>query len=114
MTSVRTAGQAITAACLTLILAGLFHDIALPRLIPIGLIAFAGVTIWRPAIALVMVAALTPLATAIGRSWDPQVAWAETIVISFGAGWLWRAVLVRQSAARLPPGLTRHSSSSGW
>jgi O-antigen ligase len=107
VSSVRAAGRAVTAACLTIILAGLFYDNALPRLVPIGLMAFAAVTMWRPEIALLLVAALTPIATSIGRSWDAQVAWAETIVVSFAAGWFWRGFLVRQPVPQLPLGLRR-------
>jgi O-antigen ligase len=99
------AGNAVLTVFLTLILASLVHVHSLRWLIPGGLVGLAALAAWRPAAALLTVATLTPIANYIGRRWNYQVAWAETIVIAFGAGYACWRVRSRADHPLLPAGL---------
>jgi hypothetical protein len=102
-----SAACGLTAAVLILIAASLFHVDWVPVLIPAGILCLAVVAAIRPDRALLAVAAATPLATYFLRRWNPGVAWAETLVVAFGAGWFIRRLFFRNqpalaSALRLP------------
>ncbi len=94
-----SAAFALLAALLALILASLFRIDFVPWPIPFALAAFAVFAAWRLDQALLVVAAVTPLASYIGHRWSYQVAWAEAVVVAFAAGWAVR----RLRARREPP-----------
>jgi O-antigen ligase len=98
-------GRTVLALFLTVILASLFHAGPLPWFVLPALMLLALLSAWRPSLAALFVAAVTPLATFVGRSWNPQVAWAEAIVIAFASGWNWRQVFAGPEGSRLPPAL---------
>ncbi len=90
------------AALLAVILASLFRVQSVPWPVPLALAAFAAFAAWRPAAALLVVAAATPLASVAGHHWSYQVAWAEAIVIAFAAGWAVRRIARRSEGALAP------------
>ncbi|MEO8522511.1 MAG: hypothetical protein ABI603_14175, partial [Acidobacteriota bacterium] len=90
------------AALLAVILASLFRVQSVPWPVPLALLAFAAFAAWRPAAALLVVAAATPLAGVVGHYWSYQVAWAEAIVIAFAAGWAVRRIARRPEGALAP------------
>ncbi len=65
----------------------------LPGTLPfllIGLIAIATLTIRNPGQVLIVLAFAIPLVRSSGRSWAPDVSWAELLVVAFAAGWFLR------------------------
>ena len=102
-----SAACGLTAAILIVIAASLFHVDWVPVLIAAGVLCLAVVAAVRPDRALLAVAAAAPLATYMLRRWNPGVAWAETLVVAFGAGWFSRRLFLRSQpslpAALRPP-----------
>ncbi len=103
--TLRRAGAATLALFLTVILAGLLRSGAVAWPLLVLLMALAALAAWRPMDAILLVAALTPLASFLGRRWNHQVAWAEAIVIVFAAGWMWRRLLRGGEDPAAPPPL---------
>ncbi len=101
---VSSAACGLIAAVLIVITGSLFHIDRVPALIAAGLLCLTAVAAFRPDRALLAVAAIAPLATYILRRWNPGVAWAETLVVAFAAGWYSRQVFVRHESA-LPAAL---------
>ncbi len=95
----KTAGYALLAALLLILLSSLAHVDGVPLPVAIALGAFAAFAAWRPAHALLVIAAVTPLAGFLGHRWGYQVAWAETLVIAFAAGWAGRRVVLERTSA---------------
>jgi O-antigen ligase len=87
------AASALTAVILLVVLSSILRVDWIPWPVPAGLFGLAMLSAWRPAYGLLFVAALTPVASYLGRRWNGQVAWAETLVIAFTAGWWLRAVV---------------------
>jgi O-antigen ligase len=63
-----------------------------PPVITVTLIAFAIAAAWRPASALLVITTLVPVVAWLGRSWNPSLAWAEAIVVTYCAGYCARQV----------------------
>lgn len=87
----------MAAGLLTALLVSLFQVSGIPPLVPIGLLGLAVLAAWHPGPALMVVGAVVPVAAWIGRWWNESVAWPETLVVAFAAGYLART-------ARVPPG----------
>ena len=64
--------------------------------IPWGFLAalagLGGLSAWRPSAALTILALAIPVASWIGRSWNGGVAWPETLVVAFVAGYSARPI----------------------
>lgn len=101
-TRARVAGAALIAALLLLILSSVVHLDWVPWPVRLALIALAALSAWRPEYGLLIVAGLTPLAWSLGRRWNAGVAWPETLVIAFAAGWSVRGISRPSGAPALP------------
>ncbi len=91
MTTFREAGwKALAAVAAVLFLTLLF---SLARFERVGVPAIAAALLLvilsarRPSTALIVLASVIPVATWLGRRWDPSVAWVETLAIAFSAGY---------------------------
>ena len=74
--------------------------------VPLALVALACVAAWRPYLALVVVAAATPVAWfVVSRQWNSATRWADTVVMAAAAGWCAREA-VRRPAVRVDARLT--------
>src|SRR5215203_5791599 len=71
----------------TVLLLSLFRVDGIPWFIPAALVAFGGLSAWRPSAALMSLAAVIPVASWIGRWFHSGVAWPETLVVAFAAGY---------------------------
>ena len=91
-----TAGAA---ACL-LLLWSLTQIDGVPAIVVVALMALAALAAWRPDAGLLATAVFVPLASWLGRRWNYQVTWAETIVVAAAAGLCARAVVRREGSAR--------------
>jgi hypothetical protein len=58
-----------------------------------ALLALVVLAARRPSTALLVLAVLIPVASWLGRRWEPSVAWAEALVVAFSAGYFVRASL---------------------
>jgi O-antigen ligase len=70
----------------------------MPWFVPVVLLSLAGVAAARPAAGLMALGCLVPVATWIGRTWNPSVAWPELLVVAFGAGYCVRAAVAKNDA----------------
>jgi O-antigen ligase len=95
----RSAGWACVAILPITLLESTFHFEGVPVVAPLALTALAALAAWRPAAALLIVCALTPVAAQIGRQWNTSVVWPETVAVAFAAGWVLRRVLNGRSEA---------------
>lgn len=91
-------GSALVAAFAIVVLSSLFHADRIPWLVLVALGGLAALAAIRPAPALLVVAALTPIAAYLGRRFNWEVAWAETLVVAFAAGWWIGSVRPRPGA----------------
>jgi O-antigen ligase len=90
-----TAGYALAALVLILTASSLLRVDRVPAPLAVAILCIGVLAAIRPATALLVVAALVPIATYTLRGCNPAVAWPETLVIAFGAGWLSRRALRR-------------------
>jgi O-antigen ligase len=88
----RRAGAAIVTGLAIVLLSSLASVDHVSPLILAALVALALLAAVRPHAALLVLAALVPIASWIGRSWNPFVSWAETLVIAFAAGYCARGL----------------------
>ena len=85
-------GSALAAGFAIVVLTSLLHSDRVPWLAFVALGGLAALAAVRPAPALLVVAALTPVAGYLGRWIAWEVAWAEALVVAFAAGWWIRSV----------------------
>lgn len=72
-----------------------------PTFVPGFFALLMAFVVWRPAGGLLLLAGAIPIATWIGRRWNPLVAWPEALVVTFLAGYcLHAAVRTRRAADR--------------
>jgi O-antigen ligase len=90
-----TAGGLLLSLVLLLITSSLFRLDWIPVLVLAAVLSLGVLAAFRPERALVVVAAFVPVATYLLRRWNPGVAWAETLVVAFAAGWFVRRLLIR-------------------
>jgi O-antigen ligase len=90
-----TAFFACAAILLVVVSTSLFRLDRVPLLIVAVIVSIGGLAAVRPGQALLAVAALVPLANYLFRGWNGEVAWAETLVLAFGAGWCIRRLFRR-------------------
>src|SRR5688572_15482304 len=93
LAAVRHLLWAASCAVFLLLLSSLVRLPDVPAPVAATLFAFALFATYRPAPALLAVAALVPIATWTGRQWNGSVAWPETIVIAYLAGYAARKTL---------------------
>ena len=84
---------AASCAVFLLLLSSLFRLPDVPTPVSATLFAFTLFATYRPAPALLAVAALVPIATWTGRQWNGSVAWPETIAIAYLAGYAARKAI---------------------
>ena len=97
------------------LLASLLNAPQVPRLFVAALAAIAAASALRPLNGLLLLAVAVPIATWVGRQWNPQIAWPETLVVAFCAGYCFRAAAIRprralgrgRSLQRGPPAAAR-------
>lgn len=65
----------------------------IPRPVHAALLAVAAVAAWRTGVALLVIAAVIPVATWFGRTWDGGVAWPEAVAVAFLAGYAVRGTV---------------------
>jgi O-antigen ligase len=87
------AGAAVAAACFLALLWSLAGVPAIPWLVVAGLGALVVLAALRPDAALAALAMGIPVASWLGRQWNPSVAWAEAPVVAFCAGYCARGAL---------------------
>lgn len=92
---IATAGSALACVVLIVIATSLVRLDWVPVPVVAGVLFIGVLAVLRPDWALLAVAALVPVATYMLRRWNPEVAWAETLVIAFAAGWFIRRLLIR-------------------
>jgi O-antigen ligase len=102
----RSTGLLVLAIPFALLLSSTFDIAWVPIWVPLVLTAIAVLAAVRPSEALLVVAALTPVARYTGARWNGGVSWAETIVVAFAAGWLLHLAL-RPSRPGAPSSLVR-------
>jgi hypothetical protein len=91
MTSLRDAGWRGLAALAAILFLTLL--LSLTRVERVGLVAVVPLVFLvilsarRPSTALIILATVIPLATWLGRRWEPSVAWVEALVVAFSAGY---------------------------
>ena len=99
MSSIRRSGPVVLWAASCLVFTTLLLSIRLveqvPWFITVLLIGFAAMSAWRPSAALIALAAAIPVAAWTGRTWNGSIAWPETLVVGFAAGYSARAVWSR-------------------
>jgi O-antigen ligase len=81
-----------------LLVSSLSHVHGVPLFVPILLMGLAGLSAWRPDLGLVVLAATVPVATWVGRTWNPGVAWPEAVALAFVTGYCSRAIWRRVEA----------------
>lgn len=81
------------------LLASLLHAPHVPRLFVAALATLAAASALRPGNGLLLLAAAIPIATWVGRQWNPQIAWPETLVVAFCAGYCLRVAATRPRRA---------------
>jgi O-antigen ligase len=86
-------GAAVAACAFLTLLASLARVDQVPPLVPAGLLALAILAAARPEQALIALAAGVPVASWLGRQWNPSVAWPEALVVAFCAGYCARAAV---------------------
>ena len=91
----RVALGAVSSVFFTTLLLSLRQVDDVPVFITVLLIVLAGLSAWRPHVALVVLAGVVPLAAWTGRTWNGAVAWPETLVVAFAAGYSARAMWTR-------------------
>ena len=101
------AASALAAIAFIVILSSLFTTDRLTLWVPVVIAGLAVLAAVRPDLGLLLVAALTPVAAYAGRRWNPEIAWAEVLVVAFAAGWFARRLIPRGAAPVLPAPL-RH------
>ena len=90
-----TFGAAAT-ALFTILLLSLKHVEGVPPFVVVLLVALIGLSAWRPGAALMVLAASVPIAAWTGRWWNGTVAWPETLVVAFAAGYCARSLWSRR------------------
>ncbi len=96
MTRLRHVGATICAALgavlFLVLLSSLLRVDAVPRFAVLGLAALGILAALRPADALVALAVGVPIASWVGRQWNPAVAWPEALAVAFCAGYCARGI----------------------
>ena len=97
VTRFRDAGSRVCAALFAVLFFALLLSLARFELFPLpalaGLVLLAALAAWRPSTALLVLATLIPVATWLGRPWEPSAAWAEALVVAFSAGYCARGAV---------------------
>lgn len=92
------------AGCLAILSCALLLSLGtvehIPASVPAFLLVLAALTFWRPDLGLLALAALLPIANWIGRIWNYQIAWAETLTVAIAAGWFARVAVRGRSGHR--------------
>jgi O-antigen ligase len=91
------AAAALGSAVFLALLASLLHVDGVPIVIVGALGALVIAASLKPDVAVLAVALLVPIAQWLGRGWNHAVAWPETLIVSFCAGYCAR-IAARQSA----------------
>lgn len=103
--SMATAARAAAAALLILVASSILRIDWVPLPVAVLVCAVGVLAAFRPAAALLIVAGGTPVAAWLLRGWNPGAAWAEALVVAFGAGWATRRLLAPDRDPALPPAL---------
>src|SRR5688572_5581521 len=90
--TLRIAFGALSCLIFTTLLLSIRQIDRVPEFITFLLFSLVFISAWRPAAGLMILAALIPVASWIGRHWNWTVAWPETLVVAFAAGYCARAV----------------------
>ena len=85
---------ALGAAFFLTLLFSLFRVNDVPLFAIAGLIALVILTIVKPEYGLLALAITVPIASWVGRQWNPLVAWPETLAVAFCAGYCARGIRV--------------------
>jgi O-antigen ligase len=90
------AGAALVTVCFLSLLLSLLHVPAVPAAAIAGLLALVVLSMLRPDQGLACLAVFVPIASWIGRQWNPSVSWPETMVVAFCAGYCARGAAWRR------------------
>jgi O-antigen ligase len=90
---------AATAALLFTLLVSSVTSAAIPAPAAAVLLAFAAVSAWRPDRGLLLLAAVLPISSWLGRIWASGFMWPDALIVAFGAGYF-AAAAIRE---RRPP-----------
>jgi O-Antigen ligase len=93
---------ALAAAGFLVILLSLARVSQVPSLVIVGLLALSVVSALRPERALAALAAGVPVASWLGRPWNTSVAWPETLVVAFCAGYCLRGAIANRRSTGAP------------
>src|SRR5215211_5429116 len=85
----------VGAMLFTVMLSSLVGIDGVPRSVPLALFFLTAIAGWVPAAGLAIVVTVVPVASWIGRTWVDAVAWPETVVIAFLAGYAMRRAITR-------------------
>lgn len=96
-------GAALAAAVFCAFLFSLAGIDGVHGLVLVGLIALVFLSALRPDQALATLAIGVPVAAWLGRQWNPSVAWAETLVVAFCAGYSVRGLVRRPEVSNRQP-----------
>jgi O-antigen ligase len=88
----RCAVAAAGCALFAILLLSLRHVDGVPAAVVLFLVGLAGLSARRPGAALTLLAVLLPVANWTGRTWNGSVAWPETLVVAFAAGYCARGL----------------------
>lgn len=80
-------GHTAIAGVLFVIAGSILRLDSVPVPLALAILSIGLLAVVRPDAALLVVAAIVPVAAHMLRRWDPGVAWAETMVVAFAAGW---------------------------
>jgi len=99
----RALGACVGAIVCLVLLGSLWSLANVPTFFLIALLALIALTVVRPHAGLLMVAIAVPLVSWLCRGWTYSVAWAETVVVAFAAGWFLHDVRAARQADDLDP-----------
>ena len=98
---------AVSGAIFLLLLSSLFRVPDVPVPVAAALFAFVVFAAYRPAAAILVVAAVVPIASWTGRQWNGRVAWPEVVAMAYLAGYAARKVIERHRERITRPQLVR-------
>ena len=90
--ALRDAIGVVACGIFTVLLLSLTRIEGVPWYIPAALVGFGALSAWRPSTALNVLAAAIPVAAWVGRWWYGSIAWPETLVVAFAAGYCARSI----------------------
>ena len=99
----RTLGACVGAIVCLVLLGSLWSLANVPTFFLIALLALIALTVVRPHVGLLMVAIAVPVVSWLCRGWTYSVAWAETVVVAFAAGWFVHDLRAARQADDLDP-----------